>query len=156
MQHLGSLLLVEVGGAGVEHHGLDGEVLGVLLPVALLHLALHLTDPCMHGTGPPKTNPKPMSDRISPEPSPSAHRLFDHPALRRQTVSGSAAIHGPPARPSTYHSQQPPRGRHSQRPPRGRRRRCPSRLLLLSGRTDGGVVGFISVPFSFVVVYGRR
>jgi hypothetical protein len=128
----------------------------VLLPVALLHLALHLTDPCMHGTGPPKTNPKPMSDRISPEPSPSAHRLFDHPALRRQTVSGSAAIHGPPARPSTYHSQQPPRGRHSQRPSRGRRRRCPSRLLLLSGRTDGGVVGFISVPFSFVVVYGRR
>ena len=71
MQHLGSLLLVEVGGAGVEHHGLDGEALGVLLPVALLHLALHLPDPCMHDTAPPsappKINPKPMSDRINLE-----------------------------------------------------------------------------------------
>lgn len=70
-QHLGPLLLVEVGGAGVEHHGLDGEVLGVLLPVALLHLALHLPVPCMHDAAPPKINPKPMSDRINPKPNPS-------------------------------------------------------------------------------------
>jgi len=47
MNHLGALLLVEIGGAGVEHHGLDGEVLGVLLPVALLCMPLlHLHLPC--------------------------------------------------------------------------------------------------------------
>jgi hypothetical protein len=47
MNHLGALLLVEIGGAGVEHHGLDGEVLGVLLPVALLRMPLlHLHLPC--------------------------------------------------------------------------------------------------------------
>jgi hypothetical protein len=45
INHLRALLLVEIGGAGVKHHGLDGEVPGVLLPVALLRhplLDLHL------------------------------------------------------------------------------------------------------------------
>jgi hypothetical protein len=47
INHLRALLLVEIDGAGVEHHGLDGEVLGVLLPVALLGLPLlHLQLPC--------------------------------------------------------------------------------------------------------------
>lgn len=64
MRHLGSLFLVEVGGAGVEHHGLDSEALGVLLPVALLHLALHLPDPCTRDAAAAEN--KPMSDRINP------------------------------------------------------------------------------------------
>jgi hypothetical protein len=47
INHLRALLHVEIDGAGVEHHGLDGEVLGVLLPVALLGLPLlHLQLPC--------------------------------------------------------------------------------------------------------------
>jgi hypothetical protein len=47
INHLWALLLVEIGGAGVEHHGLDGEVPGVLLPVALLrHPLLDLHLPC--------------------------------------------------------------------------------------------------------------
>lgn len=40
INHLRALLLVEISGAGVQHHGLDGEVLGMLLPVALLRLPL--------------------------------------------------------------------------------------------------------------------
>ena len=79
--YLWALLLVEVGGAGVEHHGLDGEVLGVLLPVALLHLPLHLTDPCttQHAlqTPPPKTqNPRQIASC-----SPPNHQPFPARAL---------------------------------------------------------------------------
>lgn len=57
--HLGALLLVEIGGAGVEHHGLDGEVLGVLLPVALLRLPLlHLKHSCEHKRRRVRTSPR--------------------------------------------------------------------------------------------------
>jgi hypothetical protein len=48
---------------GVEHHGLDGEVLGVLLPVALLHLALRLAEPCN------TTNTTVRSDRVAGTPT---------------------------------------------------------------------------------------
>jgi hypothetical protein len=63
INHLGALLLVEVGGVGVEHHGLDGEVLGVLLPVTLLHLALRLAEPCS------TTNTTVRSDRAAGTPT---------------------------------------------------------------------------------------
>jgi hypothetical protein len=57
INHLWALLLVEIGGAGVEHHGLDGEVPGVLLPVALLrHPLLDLHLPCnTHNPSYPRT-----------------------------------------------------------------------------------------------------
>lgn len=154
MQHLGSLFLVEVGGAGVEHHGLDSEALGVLLPVALLHLALHLPDPCTRDAAaaenkthvrshqPNRTEPFPSANQPrKPFPPVSAHHLFEFgPALRRATVRGD-----PRARPSTYHSQRPPRGR----------RRCPSLESFLPSFTDDGRCGgFYFFPFSFVVVYG--
>lgn len=109
MQHLGALLLVEVGGAGVEHHGLDGEVLGVLLPVALLHLPLHLPDPCTTQRVHQNSNTTPQNPRQiasyrhslpPPFPSPSAHHLFDGstpaPSPATQTRN-SERIHDPPA-----------------------------------------------------------
>jgi hypothetical protein len=44
---LKALLLLEISSTGVEHHGLDIKVLGVILPVALLRiLHLHLQLPC--------------------------------------------------------------------------------------------------------------
>jgi hypothetical protein len=96
MQHLGSLFLVEVGGAGVEHHGLDSEALGVLLPVALLHLALHLPDPCTRDAAAAEN--KPMSDRINPtEQNPSRPPTSpENPSLPSPptTCSSSARHYG--------------------------------------------------------------
>jgi hypothetical protein len=107
--YLGALLLVEVGGAGVEHHGLDGEVLGVLLPVALLHLPLHLTDPCTTQQGHQTPPRKPKTPHLIASYSPPS--AIPCPCGQPPTTWRNSKRICDPRVPSAYHSRRPSRGR---------------------------------------------
>jgi hypothetical protein len=79
--------LIEIGRVGVEHHGLDGEVPGVFLSVALLRLPLlHLQLPCnAQKTIIPTNNPSKMERQ---------HADLIHSARDQRATAQSLTIGG--------------------------------------------------------------